>query len=241
MKGPLLECIDVKKTYGGIVALDGLELQINPGEITGLIGPNGAGKTTFFNAITGVVKVDSGSITFKDQSLVGLSPHQICHLGIGRTFQSPKPLPGLSVVNNLEAAQYFGRARSEGSELPYDIEEVLDVLDLSECAEMDPDELAIIDQKLLGLARALMTGPDLLLLDEIMAGHTPAEKEQLCEKIETFYSDYGVDFVIVEHDLKMIRKISQRVIVIHNGRNLSTGSPEVVLQDSEVREAYAGA
>jgi len=235
-----IRCEEVVKKFGGVTALDGLSLTIKRGEITGIIGPNGAGKTTLFNVITGVLSPTSGDVILDGTVISGLETHEICHRGISRTFQSPKPLASLTVEENLRAAQHFGAGVGGESDDDLSVSGVLETLGLEDSADSYPDQMGIVNQKYIDLARALMTGSTLVLVDEIMAGLTPAEKQSFVDTFGTFHDSFGIDFVVIEHDLETIRSISDRLIVIHNGQSIARGSPEEVLRDQEVREAYAG-
>lgn len=240
MSKPRIRCDGIVKKFGGVTALYDLSLTIRQDEITGIIGPNGAGKTTLFNVITGVLPPTDGEVYLDGEEISGKETHEICHLGVARTFQSPKPLESLTVEENLRVAQHFGGGDGRESTSRLTVQEVLEILDLESSADEHPDQMGIVDKKYIDLARALMTGATLVLVDEIMAGLTPAEKRSFIETFETFHDDFDIDFVVIEHDLQAIRSISDRLIVIHNGSPIATGTPEDVLQRQEVREAYAG-
>ncbi|WP_165872112.1 ABC transporter ATP-binding protein [Natrarchaeobius halalkaliphilus] len=236
----LLRIEEVHKTFGGIVALDQFTATVNEDEITGLIGPNGAGKTTLFNVITGVLTPDSGSIRFEGKELTSLKSHQICHEGIGRTFQTPKPVRSLTVRENLQVARKYGVGDNEKRETIQSINEVIELFSLEEKQDTITKELQLVEQKFVDVARALVTGPKLILLDEIMAGLNPTEKQEMMSTIKTINTEFGSTFLIIEHDLGIIRSISDRIITIHEGSELTSGSPEKVMENDKVREAYIG-
>ncbi|WP_313693539.1 ABC transporter ATP-binding protein [Halorarum halobium] len=219
------------------MALDELDLQMEEGVITGLIGANGAGKTTFFNLTTGVLKPTTGSVYFKGEEVTGEKPHEICRRGISRTFQSPRPFTELSVEENLRIARHFGPA-DRNAETAFSVEDLLDLFDLRETRDRSPENLQFVEQKYLDLARALLTGPSLVLLDEIMAGLNPSEKDELISHIVQLHEDHGIEFLVIEHDLSVIRRICDKIVVIDNGRFLASGKPDKIMNDSRVQEAY---
>lgn len=233
----LLEAKNLSKHFGGIVALDELDFQMRDGEITGLIGANGAGKTTFFNLTTGVLTPTSGGVYFDGQEITNRKPHEICHLGISRTFQSPQPFTELNVEQNLRIARHFGPGTRKAA-VTLSVDEVVELFGLAESLDRSPDELQFVEQKYLDLARALLTDPDLVLLDEIMAGLNPSEKNDLVEYIQELHKEYGMEFLVIEHDLNVIRRVCDRIIVIDNGRFLAEGSPEEIMNNSRVKDAY---
>lgn len=231
----LLTCEDVTKRFGGIVALDGFDLTIPPGELTGLVGPNGAGKTTVFDVVTGVYAPDEGRIIFDGADVTGRRPHEVCRRGIARTFQTPQPIRSLTVGENLEVARAFG-----GGEPTIGVDTLLEAFDLGDRREDGAGELQMVEQKYVDLGRALMTGPRLVLLDEILAGLNPSGKDEMIATIRRFHREHDVDFLVVEHDLRAIRAVSDTVVVMNEGRFVTSGGPETVLSDDRVREAYVG-
>ncbi|TYT63772.1 ABC transporter ATP-binding protein [Natrialba swarupiae] len=230
---------NVTKTFGGIVALSEFEGSVEEGEITGLIGPNGAGKTTLFNVITGVLSPDSGTVRFRGEDVTQDSPHRICRKGIARTFQTPKPIGSLTVEKNLRAAYRFGEPDPAVSEEER-YQQTLDLFDLRENEDVRAENLQLIEQKHVDVGRALMSDPALLLLDEIMAGLTPTEKVNMCETIERINSEFDISVLLIEHDLKRIRSISDTIIAMNDGSHLLTGTPTEVLANDGLREAYIG-
>ncbi|MDS0477310.1 ABC transporter ATP-binding protein [Natrinema sp. 1APR25-10V2] len=235
----ILELEDITKTFGGIIALDGFEGSVAADDITGLIGPNGAGKTTLFNVITGALDPDSGTVRFQGEDVTRERAHKICRKGIARTFQTPKPIRSLTVEKNLRVAHRFG-----GSDSTLDEEELyqrtLEFFDLGKKQNVRTENLQLIEQKQVDVARALMSAPTLLLLDEIMAGLTPTEKIDMCETIKQLNSEFDIAVLLIEHDLKRMRSISDTIIAMNNGRHLLTGSPTEVLEDDGLQEAYIG-
>jgi branched-chain amino acid transport system ATP-binding protein len=234
----LLQCEGLTKHFGGIVALDGVDATVEAGAITGLIGPNGAGKTTLFNLVTGVLTPDAGAVRFRGEDVTGRPPHVICHAGLVRTFQTPRPIWSLSVEENLRVAGEFGsadRAVPEGR-----LDHLLDLLDLAERRGDPPDALGLVEQKYLDLARALLTMPALVLVDEILAGLNPTEKAGVIELVRRVHDEFDVDFLVVEHDLRAIRELCETVLVVNEGRLMTRGTPTAVLADEQVQEAYVG-
>lgn len=238
-EGKLLECRQLTKYFGGLVALDDFDLVVESGEITGLIGPNGAGKTTCFNVITGVLRPDRGEVVFRGTPITEKKTHQICHAGIARTFQTPQPLRNLTVEKNLQVAEHYGRD-DEAGDPPFDIEDILGFFDLADRRNSDPMSLQLMERKYLDLARAIVTDPDLILADEIMAGLNPTEKERMNDLVRRIHDEWGIDFLVIEHDLRVIRSISHRIVVINEGQHLMSGPADEVLENEAVKEAYIG-
>ena len=233
----VLEVKNVTKKFGGLEAVKNMELNVKKGEILGLIGPNGAGKTTLFNIITGFYKPDKGKIYFCNRDITGLKPEQICRLGIARTFQIVKPLWKLTVLENVLAAVYLryeDRETAIKKAMLY-----LEIVNLHKKANLFPSELSYPDLKKLELARALATEPTLLLLDETAAGLNPVEIEEMMEIIKKLHKN-GITFIIVEHVMKFIMNISDRIIVMHHGSKLAEGKPDEVANNRKVIEAYLG-
>jgi branched-chain amino acid transport system ATP-binding protein len=234
---PLLRCEGVTKRFGGIVALDEFEASVDAGAITGLIGPNGAGKTTLFDVITGVLVPEDGAVVFDGEAITRRRPHEICQEGIGRSFQTPQPIRSLTVEENLRVAAAFG---SPGDHDDARFERVLDVLGLEDGRDTAAGNLQMVEQKYVDLGRALMTRPKLVLLDETLAGLNPTEKESMITVIRRIHEEFDADFLVVEHDLGAIRDVSDTILVIDEGRFMMGGTPEDVLNDERVQEAYIG-
>jgi branched-chain amino acid transport system ATP-binding protein len=225
------------KAFGGLTAVNDLSFQVEKGEIYGLIGPNGSGKTTVFNLITGYFPVTSGSIVFEGKELNGLPTWKICKEGIGRTFQVVKPLRRMTVFENVMASA-FNRASSQ-SEARSRTLEVLEFCELTKKKDFSAKGLTIGDRKRLEIARALATGPRLLLLDETMAGLTPQEQAEGVELIRRI-RDTGITIVIVEHIMHVIMNICDRILCINYGQEIARGVPEEVANNQAVIEAYLG-
>ncbi len=240
MKTPspkLLEVSDVSRSFRGLKALSEVSLEVGSEEIVGLIGPNGAGKTTLFNTISGFLKPDSGRIEFEGQSLVGLKPHHICALGVARTFQIVKPFGRLSVLENV-AVGGFNRT-SDAAAAEEKAWSVLEFVGLDDKA-LDPAfSLTTPDRKRLEMARALATGPKLLLLDEVVAGLNPTEKEEVISLVRRVRHS-GVAVLIIEHAMRVIMDLCDRIFVLHHGLCIAAGEPEAICANPSVLEAYLG-
>lgn len=233
----LLEVKGISKRFGGLQAVSELSFDLKQGEILGLLGPNGAGKTTAFNMISGALRTDTGDILFDGKSLVGKAPWDICRLGIGRTYQLSKPFGGLSVVENIMVGA-FVRAPSESAARD-EAEEIASFLGLAGKMNVDADDLTAVDRRKLELGRALATQPKLLLMDEVVAGATPQEASEMVELVKQV-RDRGVTILIVEHVMKVIMGLSDRVIVLDYGKLIANGAPRDVVNQPEVMKAYFG-
>jgi branched-chain amino acid transport system ATP-binding protein len=231
------EVRDISKNFGGLMAVNGVNFQVDRGEIFGLIGPNGSGKTTIFNLINNYFPLTSGDIFFKDKSIKGMKTYQICHLGIGRTFQVVKPLKRMRVLENVMASA-FCRVNTLGEAQKMALE-MLEFCNLQSEKDKSAASLTIAGRKRLEICRALTTKPELLLLDETAAGLNPAELDEAIELIRRI-RDRGVTIIIVEHIMKVIMTISDRIHAINYGQTIAEGPPEEVANNKEVIEAYLG-
>lgn len=233
----ILEAKGVTKIFGGLIAVQDVHFRVEKGEIVGLIGPNGAGKTTFFNMISGFYAPNAGDVLFKGVSIVGMKPHQICKLGMTRTFQIVKPFPELTVLENVMMGAFNHHAKSAASRNK--AMEVMELLGLAERAGDLAGNLPVAGRKRVEIAKALATEPELMLLDEVMAGLTPAEMRQMIDTVRRI-RDAGVTMVIVEHVMPVIMSLCDRIYVLHHGRKIAEGTPEEITSDKNVTEAYLG-
>jgi branched-chain amino acid transport system ATP-binding protein len=233
----LLAVDGVSKSFGGLRAIHRVSFDLAEGEMQGLIGPNGAGKTTLFHVVSGFLRPDEGSMTYAGESLAGLRPHDICQRGIVRTFQIARPFLRLTVLENVVVGALQRVAhRREAMAIA---EEVLDLTGLAGKAGSMGHSLTLPDRKRLELARALATGPRVLLLDEVMAGLNPTETGRLIDLIRTIHGR-GITILLIEHVMKAVMALSQRVLVLNYGEVIARGRPEEVVRDRKVIEAYLG-
>ncbi len=240
----LLEVEHLAKQFGGVRALDDVTLEVEAGQLVGLIGPNGAGKTTLFNVVSGVLRPDRGRVVFRGRDLTGLPPHAVCHAGIARTFQVVQPFARLTVLDNVAAAWLFGR-RCVGARVPRaaaeaGARELLEYGKLAAKATRPAGTLTLSERKRLEMVRALATGPDLLLLDEVLAGLNPQETEEMAAIVRRLTRDLGLAVLLIEHNVRAVMALSERIIVLSYGKVIARGAPAVVAGDPGVIAAYLG-
>lgn len=236
----ILEGEKVTKYFGGLAAVSQIDFAVEQGELVGLIGPNGAGKTTLFNLISGALPLKSGAIRFKGRRINGLKPHEICHMGIARTFQSVKVFGNLPVITNVSLGVLFGKpTHTSQAEASREAAGLLEFLGLSSIQSTAAKELTLVSQKRLEVARALATKPELLLLDELMAGLNPAEVADSMELVKRI-RDKGITIIMVEHVMKAIMGICDRIIVLHHGEKIAEGTPQDISRSKTVVEVYLG-
>jgi ABC-type branched-subunit amino acid transport system ATPase component len=252
----MLDINGMSKAFGGLRAINDLSMHVNEGEIVSVIGPNGAGKTTFFNLVTGMETPDGGNILFENQDLVGLRPNQILGLGLARTFQNVRLFPAMTVLENVMVGQHARtksgligaifntpRHRREETEIEARAKDVLGFFG-SRLVGYRFDQLSMMlsyaNRRRLEIARAMATDPRLLLLDEPTAGMNPRETRELTELIGRLRSERGYTIVLIEHDMQVVRDVSDRVIVLDHGVKLTEGSYEEISSNQDVIEAYLG-
>jgi branched-chain amino acid transport system ATP-binding protein len=233
----LLEIRSLSKSFRGLRAVSRASLEIPEGGLTALIGPNGAGKTTIFNIAAGVYAPDAGEVVFAGRRIDGLRPDQVCAAGVGRTFQVVKPFAGLSVLDNVIVGALRAEHRvPQARRLALGI---LEKLNLGAKRDLPAASLTLPDRKRLEVARALATGPRLLLLDEVMAGLRPTECDQMVEVFRELNRD-GLTILLIEHVMRAVMALAQQVVVLHHGEIISQGAPAEVVRDPAVLECYLG-
>ena len=238
-EAPLLRCTDVVKHFGGIHALQGVSLTVERGEIVGLVGPNGSGKSTLINILSGVYGPTAGEVLLDGRPIHRAAPHVRSHLGIARTHQIPKPFESMSVLDNVAVACMFSRHRQGVEGGRHRADEYLAVVGLEERSDALPREINLHQRQLLELARALATEPTLLLLDEVLAGLNPAELDEAVAVLRRIHGR-GTTIVMVEHLMRVVTGLADRIVVLDRGRKLADGPQHQVMNDPEVRRAYLG-
>jgi branched-chain amino acid transport system ATP-binding protein len=233
----LLEARNITKAFGAFKAVDDASIGINQGDVLGLIGPNGAGKSTFFNCLTGDLAPSSGSVHFEQRNVTALSPERRAHVGIAHTFQVPLTFVSMSVLDNVMIGAFRRRPHTTAARAK--AREVIDFVGLGPVAEAPANSLGTPGRKRLGIARALASEPKVLLLDEAMAGLTPAEIHNAIELVRRIHAT-GITLIIVEHIMEVIVSLAGRVVVFNQGREIARGTPGEVTRDARVIEAYLG-
>lgn len=249
----LLSLKEATIRFGGLVAVKSVSFDLNPGDLFGLIGPNGAGKTTCFNLITGVYRPTSGTIEFKNRSIEGLPPFKIARLGIARTFQNIRLFGSLSALENVvvggflrhktpmaSAIFHMPSAINETANLHDAAMELLKVVDLADVASVRSRDLPYGKQRRLEIARAMATQPELLLLDEPAAGMNPQESEDLRQTVRRIRDDFGKTVLLIEHDMKFVMNLCERILVLDHGEEIAMGKPDEIRNNPKVIEAYLG-
>lgn len=235
----LLEVRGVGKRFGGVVALDGVDMEVYEGEILGLVGPNGSGKSTLINVLSGFYNADSGNFKIGGEAAELLPAHQIAALGVARTYQIPRPFDTMTPRENIAVSYMFGQHKHTLAEARDAAQEWLEFTGLDDVADVPVTDLTLHQLKFLELARALATQPSVLLLDEVLAGLNPSEIDQSVEMIRRIHSR-GITLIVVEHVVRAVMALSDRIVVLNQGKVIAHGDPKEVMSDPEVVAAYLG-
>ncbi|MFC7078725.1 ABC transporter ATP-binding protein [Haloarcula halophila] len=233
----LLEGQHLTKKFGGVVAIDDVSFSVDRGEAIGLIGPNGAGKSTLFRTVTGVHEPTEGQVFFDDEEITGKAPHEICHRGLAKTHQIVRPFESMTLLENVAVGAEFGGR--EFDDVRGRAKEMLEFVDLAELQYSEPDELSVGQLKRLEIARVLATDPELVLFDEVAGGLDPEETEDIIDLIGDI-KDEGKTVFLIDHVMRALMSVSERVMVLNNGRLIAEGTPDQIQNDDEVIEAYLG-
>ena len=233
----IMSVCNLTKSFGGLVAVNEVSFDLKSGETLGIIGPNGAGKTTLFALLTGFLKPDRGEIIFENQALNGLKPHEISNRGLVRTFQIVQNFSELSTLENIMVGAFL-RSKSS-SEARREAQGILERVGLEDKAGVPAKKLTMLDQKRLEIAKVLATKPKVILADETMAGLTPVEIERAVDLIKTLRNE-TITFILIEHVMQVVMSLSNRIVVIHHGSKIAEGSPQEIVKDKRVIDAYLG-
>jgi branched-chain amino acid transport system ATP-binding protein len=237
----MLQIRNITRRFGGVSALDGVSFDVSAGEIVGLMGANGAGKTTLFAVIAGNIRPHGGDVIWRGQPLTGLRPDQIARRGIARTYQIVRPFLGLTVLENAATAARFGaRWLRTSREVEQAARKALEIVNLGDRANELAGALTLSDQKRLEIARAIATGSELLLLDEVMAGLTPPEITGMLKILRELRDGHGITLVVIEHVMRALMQLSDRIVVLHLGRTIAEGPPQEIANQAEVSRVYFG-
>ncbi len=236
-----LQLINVGRSFGGLQAVNAVDLIVEKGEILGLMGANGAGKTTLFNLIAGNLKPTTGEIWLEGKRTDGLRADQLNRMGVGRAFQIVRPFSGLTVLENVVIGCLFGRGHEQSITKAQNIaKEILDQVGIVDRADDKAGTLTLVGRKKLEIARSLATQPSLLLLDEVMAGLTPVEVSEALETVSKLHREQGLTIIVIEHVMRALMYLSERLVVLHHGSKIAEGTPKEISESEVVNEAYFG-